>query len=86
MIQYIYPDGKIENEPYRKFNCNELKRLVCGWFMLTCVDDESDFYMCFLDTYGMKISELPEYNQTVKRLYDRDVYGMAIIAPSSAFN
>lgn len=80
MIHYIHPDGRIENIPYRKFSTGELMFIFGGGFTLCCVDreEQTDLYMCSLDTHGMNINELQKYNELIKQMYGRDVYGLAI--------
>ena len=80
------------------FTCNELIRLFGGWFTLTYAfsqpngrvnsngtEGETDYYICSRDVSAIPPSLRPEKNIAIKNLFNKDVYGMAIIAPSSAF-
>lgn len=78
MITYIYPDGKQQKKPNRKFSCDELKRFFNGnWFTLQCVftknnDTETtmEYYMCCLDPFMYK-GKLPELNEPIKKMFNR---------------
>lgn len=82
-----------------KFTCDELLKIFGGWFTLqyafsTFSDKEfskdgkpieSIYYVCSQDVSGVCVNERPGINEAVSRLVGKDVYGFAIIAPSSAF-
>lgn len=88
-------DRKIMN-----FTTAELLELFGGWFTLTYAFSKParpdmlnpdgtpimrDYYICSRDVSAMKPSERPAKNAAIKKLFDKDVYGYAIIAPASAF-
>lgn len=88
-------DRKIMN-----FTTPELLDLFGGWFTLTYAFSKParpdmlntdgtpimrDYYICSRDTSSMLPSERPKKNAAIKKLFDKDVYGYAIIAPASAF-
>lgn len=84
---------------YRKFTCPELIRLFGGWFTLTyafsvkrmtktgrkTVEVNTDYYICSQDVSHMKVNERPGLNKIIKKEFDKDVCGFALIAPASAF-
>ena len=89
-------DRKIMN-----FTTPELLELFGGWFTLTYAFSKPvrpdmlnadgtpvmrDYYICSRDISAIPPSERPEKNAAIKKLFDRDVYGFAIIAPASAFS
>lgn len=89
-------DRKIMN-----FTTPELLELFGGWFTLTYAFSKPvrpdmlnadgtpvmrDYYICSRDVSAIPPSERPEKNAAIKKLFDRDVYGFAIIAPASAFS
>ena len=88
-------DRKIMN-----FTTPELLELFGGWFTLTYAFSKPvradmlnadgtpvmrDYYICSRDVSSMLPSERPKKNAAIKKLFDKDVYGYAIIAPASAF-
>ena len=89
-------DRKIMN-----FTTPELLELFGGWFTLTYAFSKPvrpdmlnvdgtpvmrDYYICSRDVSAILPSERPKKNAAIKKLFDRDVYGFAIIAPASAFS
>lgn len=86
---------------YRKFNSQELRGLFGGWFTLTYAFSvknkergkvrtkrgviETDYWICSQDVSMTKVNERPPLNTAILNLYGKEVYGFAIIAPSSAF-
>lgn len=88
-------DRKIIN-----FTTAELLELFGGWFTLTYAFSKParpdmlnpdgtpimrDYYICSRDVSAMLPSDRPKKNAAIKKLFDKDVYGYAIIAPASAF-
>ena len=82
------------------FTTPELLELFGGWFTLTYAFSKParpdmlnpdgtpimrDYYICSRDVSAIPPSERPKKNAAIKKLFDRDVYGYAIIAPVSAF-
>ena len=81
------------------FTTKELLELFGGWFTLTYAFSEEhrdkfntdgspvmrDYYICSRDVSAMRASERPKKNAVIKKLFDKDVYGYAIVAPASAF-
>ena len=81
------------------FTTAELLELFGGWFTLTYAFSEEhkdkfnadgspvmrDYYICSRDVSAMRASERPKKNAVIKKLFDKDVYGYAIVAPASAF-
>ena len=82
------------------FTTPELLELFGGWFTLTYAFSKParpdmlnpdgtpimrDYYICSRDVSAIPPSERPKKNAAIKKLFDRDVYGYAIIAPASAF-
>lgn len=84
---------------FKKFNCPELIRMFGGWFTLTYAfsiktttkvknvtrESETDYYICSQDCSQIDVNKRPGLNKAIKREFDKDVYGFAIIAPASAF-
>lgn len=88
-------DRKIMN-----FTTPELLDLFGGWFTLTYAFSKParqdmlnpdgtpimrDYYICSRDVSSIPPSMRPKKNAAIKKLFDKDVYGYAIIAPASAF-
>lgn len=88
------------NRTVLNFTTAELLRLFGGWFTLTYAfslarNDKQlnadgtpvmqDFYICSRDVAALEPSERPKKNAAIKALFDKDVYGYALIAPASAF-
>lgn len=86
-------DRKILN-----FTSAQLIELFGGWFTLTyafsipngsILEDGklgmTDFYICSRDVSPLLPSERPAKNAVIKKLFDKDVYGYALIAPSNMF-
>ena len=82
------------------FTTAELLDLFGGWFTLTYAFSKPvradmlnadgtpvmrDYYICSRDVSAMRASERPKKNAVIKKLFDKDVYGYAIVAPASAF-
>ena len=81
------------------FTTAELLELFGGWFTLTYAFSEErkgmfkadgspvmrDYYICSRDVSAMRSNERPKKNAVIKKLFDKDVYGYAIVAPASAF-
>lgn len=82
------------------FTTQELIALFGGWFTLTYAFSRPvrpdmlnadgtpvmrDYYICSRDVSAMLPSERPAKNAAIKQLFDKDVYGYAIIAPAKAF-
>lgn len=82
------------------FTTPELLELFGGWFTLTYAFSQPvrtdmvnkdgspvmrDYYICSRDVSSIPPSMRPKKNATIKKLFDKDVYGYAIIAPASAF-
>lgn len=89
-------DRKIMN-----FTTPELLDLFGGWFTLTYAFSKPvrkdmlnpdgtpimrDYYICSRDVSAMLPSDRPSKNAAIKKLFDKDVYGYAIIAPANAFS
>ena len=88
MILYIYPDGSRIEEPDKKFSCGELIEFFKGWFTLRCVENSrksGELYLCSLDPHGINPKDLPELNKPIKKMFNRDVCGVAILASSNMF-
>ena len=97
MTTYIYPDGREETYEDQKFSCSKLKELLGGDFHLQYAgfsdrkidshgrEIETDYWLATIETHGLRIDQLPEYNQAVKEMFNKDVYGLAILAPQSCF-
>ena len=99
MITLIYPDGREQTREDQKFSCRQLSELVGGNFRLSYAYTEkgevspkhpnqecnTDYWIACRETHGLTIAELPEYNTAVKEMFNKDVYGLAIIAPHSCF-
>ena len=81
------------------FTSQELINLFGGWFTLTYAftlpngkeslyDKEAgtDYYICSRDISAVLPSERPEKNIAIKKLFDKDVYGFALIAPAKMFS
>ena len=90
----LRPDRRV----YKKFSCKELLMIFGGWFTLSYlfsikndivgkdgIEGETDFYICSQDCSGVDINNRPALNTVIKREFNKDVYGFAIIAPASAF-
>jgi hypothetical protein len=87
------------NRTVLNFTTAELLRLFGGWFTLTYAFSRErtdklnsdgtpvmqDFYICSRDVAALEPSERPKKNAAIKALFDKDVYGYALIAPASAF-
>ena len=85
---------------FRKFTCPELIKLFGGWFTLTYafsvkkmvksgrkkVKVDTDYYICSQDVSHMDVNNRPGVNKIIQKVYGKDVYGFAIIAPASAFD
>lgn len=82
------------------FTTPELIELFGGWFTLTYAFSQPvrtdmvnkdgspimrDFYICSCDVSSIPPSMRPKKNAAIKKLFDKDVYGYAIIAPANAF-
>ena len=82
------------------FTTPELLELFGGWFTLTYAFSKPartdmlnpdgkpimrDYYICSRDVSSLPPSLRPKKNAAIKKLFDKDVYGYAIIAPASAF-
>lgn len=97
MTTFIYPDGRTEEHEDSKFSCSKLKELLGGDFHLQYAgfsdrkidsygrEIETDYWLATIETHGLRIDQLPEYNQAVKEMFNKDVYGLAILAPQSMF-
>ena len=99
MVTLIYPDGMEQKRKDQKFSCRQLSELVGGNFRLSYAYTEkgeispkhpnqacnTDYWIACRDTNGLTIAELPEYNKEVKEMFNKDVYGLAILAPNSCF-
>lgn len=77
---------------YKKFSCGELIALFGGWFTLMYAfsvknedETETDYYIASQDVSGIAINERPKINEVIKKMFNKEVYGFAIIAPSTAF-
>lgn len=83
------------------FTAPELIELFGGWFTLTYAFSQPvrtdmvnkdglpimrDFYICSRDVSSIPPSMRPKKNAAIKKLFDKDVYGFAIIAPANAFS
>lgn len=82
-----------------KFTTPELIRLFGGWFKLEYAFSQPtgkfdlktgeeiirDYYICSKDVSEIRQSDRGKQNIAIKNLFQKDVYGMAIIAPSYAF-
>ena len=92
--------GKVFNREYvRPFTSEQLIKIFGGWF--TCkylfsmnlgekrpVDGkevETDFWICSQDVSMMRANERPPRNEPIYKQFGVEVFGFAIIAPSSAF-
>lgn len=85
---------------YRKFTCEELIKIFGGWFTCTYLFSvqseteksplsgkpiETDYWCCSQDVSGIRVNERPPVNEWIKRKFNKEVYGLCIIAPSTAF-
>ena len=81
-ITYYYPDGEIRREAGRKFSVDELIRIFGGWYTLSFVfkaTTGTDFYIIRKELTGIAPEDYPPLNDQIRKLYNRDVYGLAIV-------
>lgn len=92
-------NGKeLQDKVCLEFTTPQLIRIFDGWFTLrylfsikTGVTDkdgneiETDFYCCSKDVSLLPESKRPKRNDAIFNAYGVEVYGFAIIAPSTAF-
>jgi hypothetical protein len=87
---------RVHDKVYCKFSCEQLLAIFGGWFTLkyafssqyTNQDGtvgETDFYICSQDVSMLKQNERPPLNKPLYKAFGVEVYGFAIIAPSTAF-
>lgn len=89
-----------EEKVYIKFSTAQLVRLFGGWFTLTYAfsvkakgrnknkngeDGDTDYWICSQDVSMLKANERPPLNKPIYKKFGKEVYGFAIIAPSTAF-
>ena len=87
---------RIHDKVYCKFNTDQLLAIFGGWFTLNYAfstkyqnsdgtESETDYYVCSQDVSGLRKNERPPLNKPLYEAFGVEVYGFAIIAPSTAF-
>lgn len=86
---------RIHNRTYTEFTTEQLINIFGGWYTLRYlfsvkstskdVEIETDYYVCSRDVSLMDINSRPKLNEPIFKQFGVEVYGYAIIAPSTAF-
>lgn len=87
---------RVHDKVYCRFSCEQLLAIFGGWFTLNYAfstkyqntdgtESETDFYVCSQDVSGLRKNERPPLNTPLHKAFGVEVYGFAIIAPSTAF-
>ena len=97
-IKLKQPKIEAGERPRIKFSCEMLNQIfkglwtMCYIFSADCGEKdehgnkiETPFYCCSRCVYDMSERERPKRNEAIYRQYGIEVYGLAIIAPASAF-
>ena len=86
---------RVHEKTYAKFTTKQLLQIFGGWFTLRYlfsvksmqggVEIETDYYICSQDVSLMDANSRPKRNEPIYKQFGMEVFGYAIIAPSSAF-
>lgn len=87
---------RVHDKVYCKFSNEQLLAIFGDWFTLKYAfttkyqnsdgtESETDFYVCSQDVSGKRKNERPPLNRPLYKAFGVEVYGFAIIAPSTAF-
>lgn len=86
MTRFYYPNGKVVDEPDKKFSVSELIKLFGGWYYLRQVPEFSgkmDYYLITKELYGIYPEDYPKLNKKASEVFGREIYGLAILCPES---
>lgn len=87
---------RIHDKVYCRFSSEQLLAIFGDWFTLKYAfttkyqnsdgtESETDYYVCSQDVSGKRVNERPPLNMPLYKAFGIEVYGFAIIAPSTAF-